>query len=206
MDTQHRNILLEHIPVEALDCILAWLALYPVSIRITRKRNTKMGDYRAPVKAAHHRISINGDLPADAFLITLVHEIAHLFIWDKYQRSVKPHGIQWKAQFRNMLHEVMVKNVFHPEINTLVDEFSSGRISYRIFNLKLEKKVYELNPGRKGIFLEDIPVNSLFAIHNGRTFIKEEKLRTRYRCKDLRTGKHYLISHLARVRLMSDVG
>lgn len=206
MDTRHRKILLDHLPDQSLDRVISWLEQYRVSLRITRKRNTKTGDYRPPLKAAHHRISVNGDLHPWAFLVTLVHELAHLVTWEKYQRKVSPHGTQWKDQFRFMLGELEVDGIFSPEMAEIVQAFISGKISYRKFNRRFDEMIHETAPGTNESLLENIPVNSLFSIHNGRTFVKMEKLRTRYRCRDIRTGRYYLVSGMARVVLRSDAG
>jgi len=206
MDTRHRKILLDHIPEPSLDLIVSWLEQYRVSLTITRKRNTKMGDYRPPVRKNYHRISVNGDLHPIAFLVTLVHELAHLVTWEKYQRKVQPHGPQWKNQFRQMLLQVSGTGAFIPEIEKIISGFIMENISYRSFNLHFERRIHELDPDKKDLILGEIPVNSEFSIHNGRIFIKKEKLRTRYRCQDVRTGKFYLISPLARVQLRSDAG
>jgi hypothetical protein len=199
MDTHQRKLLLEYLPERSFELITEWLGQYHVSLIISRKRNTKMGDYRPPIKRNYHRISVNGDLHPAAFLVTLIHELAHLFIWERYQHRVKPHGVEWKDQFRFMLSEAAGKGVFEREIKEIIQGFIAGSISYRTFNLRFEKKIHEINTGEKEYLLGDIPVNSKFSIYNGRTFIKNEKLRTRFRCRDVKTGKYYLISPLTKV-------
>ena len=62
-------------------------------IRVSKPRKTKLGDYRRPGRPHQpHRISINGNLNPYAFLITLLHEWAHLEIYQEYKGKVAPHG------------------------------------------------------------------------------------------------------------------
>jgi len=42
--------------------------------------------------------------------------------------------------------------------------------------------------------IEEIPFNTLFRLDDGRVFQKGEKLRKRFKCKEVATGKLYLFS------------
>ena len=199
MEPRHRQTLSEHLPDRSLSTVEAWLDEHPVALTISRKRNSKMGDYRPPAKNGRHRISVNGDLHPYAFLVTLTHELAHLVTWEKHKRRARPHGEQWKTQFRSMLRELWVQEIFEDGVSTIVDDFSTGKISYRMFNLRFEKLVHHIAPDTGESLLGDLPVNAVFSLHNGRRFIKMEKVRTRFRCKELRNHRIYLISPLAKV-------
>lgn len=160
-----------------------------------------MGDYRAPVNGGIHRISVNGDLQPYAFLVTLAHELAHLIIWERHRRKVLPHGDEWKEQFRQMLRELLQVEAFGDDISEVVRHFAFDRISYRMFNMHFERLVHHITPDTAGeMILADLPPEARFVIHNGRGFIKKERVRTRFRCQDLRNGRIYLISPLAKVR------
>jgi hypothetical protein len=206
MDSRQRNILLDHLPEKSLELAVKWLEEYHVSLTITRKRNTKMGDYRPPLKKSYHRISVNGDLHPLAFLVTLVHELAHLVIWEKYQRKVRPHGEEWKRQFRNMLQEVLMTGVFQGDEVAIIQQFVLGKMSYRTFNQQFERNIHEKDPGDQGLLLSELPLRSIFSLYNGRRFVKMEKLRTRYRCREVRSGRLFLISGMAKVHPHPDQG
>jgi len=47
--------------------------------------------------------------------------------------------------------------------------------------------------------LEDLPSGSIFRIKNGRSFVKGERIRTRYKCVDTISGKYFLVSPVAEV-------
>ena len=71
-----------------------------------------MGDYRPPYAGQGHRISINYDLNSYSFLVTTVHEFAHLLTWNEHKRKAKPHGAEWKANFKRMMRPFFEKEVF----------------------------------------------------------------------------------------------
>ena len=47
------------------------------------------------------------------------------------------------------------------------------------------------------IFLDDIKIGSSFVFREKRVFVKMEKLRKRYKCKEIANNKIYLFSPLA---------
>src|SRR5581483_8065026 len=86
-----------HIPENATDYVATLInRCHPVMIKLTRGRLTKLGDYRAPLENEEHVITVNGDLNQYSFLITLLHELAHLTCFLKHRNKVAPHGPQWK--------------------------------------------------------------------------------------------------------------
>ncbi len=99
----YKDILLEYLPEKAVPEILNWLENSNVQLKITRNRHTKLGDYRPPIKHKFHKISINYDLNKYNFLITLIHEFAHLNIWEQFKNRVKPHGKEWKEEYSKLL-------------------------------------------------------------------------------------------------------
>ena len=97
------EILKKHIPKESLPQIKKWIEELDIAVKVTKSRNTKLGDFRVTRKG-EYLISINYDLNEYAFLITLTHEIAHAFVWQKYKSKVYPHGSEWKNTFKKLLN------------------------------------------------------------------------------------------------------
>jgi hypothetical protein len=64
-------------------------------------------------------------------------------------------------------------------------------------------KKYDLN-GSTHKLLEELPASSLFSIEDGRIFKKGVKLRKRFKCIEVRTGKEYLFSPVYEVVMVSD--
>src|SRR5690606_32853999 len=88
-----------YIPEASFDLLMQYILHYKVKLTITRKRKTILGDYRHPHGNLGHRISINENLNRYAFLITLLHEMAHLLTYEKYGNRVKSHGKEWKTAY-----------------------------------------------------------------------------------------------------------
>ena len=98
------DILKKYIPENAVEKVIELLNTYQPQIKISRSRTTKLGDYRPPQgNIKIHRISVNHDLNSYAFLVTLLHELAHLVTWQNHKRKAKPHGTEWKNAFKSLL-------------------------------------------------------------------------------------------------------
>ncbi len=194
----NREILCEYLPEKAVPLVLKLLEDSNVQLRITKSRSTKLGDFRPPLHKKYHRISINHDLNKYHFLITLIHEFAHLINWNINQRKVKPHGKEWKTFFRELMKPYLVQEIFTTDILEVVLEFMKNPTS-SVVNIKLLKKLREYDKGTSLITLDDIPENSKFSIYNGVIFTKLEKLKKRYKCLRLDTNRIYLVSSVMQV-------
>jgi SprT protein len=51
------------------------------------------------------------------------------------------------------------------------------------------------------VFLEYLPINAVFLYNGSRIFQKGEKIRKRFKCRELSTGAIYLFNPLAEVEL-----
>jgi hypothetical protein len=194
----NREILSEYLPEKAVSLALNLLEDSNVQLRITKSRSTKLGDYRPPLNRKYHRISVNHDLNKYHFLITLIHEFAHLKNWNLHQRKVRPHGKEWKTFFRELMAPYLVQEIFPPDILEVVIQFMKNPTS-SVVNIKLLKKLREYDKGMTLITLDDIPENSKFSIYNGVIFTKLEKLKKRYKCLRLDTNRIYLVSPVMQV-------
>ncbi|MCB0399551.1 MAG: SprT-like domain-containing protein, partial [Winogradskyella sp.] len=90
-----QNQLLNFIPEQAHSQVITLLAKDNLVVKVKQERKTKHGDYRQ-LPNGKHQITVNANLNAYRFLITLVHEIAHFEAFTKYGRFIKPHGKEWK--------------------------------------------------------------------------------------------------------------
>jgi hypothetical protein len=52
------------------------------------------------------------------------------------------------------------------------------------------------------MLIEEIPVNSLFKLKDGRVFKKGDKLRKRYRCQEVESTRVYLFSPVYEVEMV----
>lgn len=189
-----------YIPQLALDEVCRLIDENSFFLKITRPRKTKKGDFRPDIRGNFHRISVNGDLNQYDFLITLIHEYAHLIVWLKHGRSAKPHGIEWKNEFRNHLLPFFELNVFPLDLKNAVLSFISNPAASSCVDIHLQKSLAKYNK-HQTLYLEDIKEGQLFVFDKNRLFEKGKRLRKRYQCEEVNTKKKYLFSPIAEVEL-----
>ncbi|RZK49442.1 MAG: sprT domain-containing protein [Pedobacter sp.] len=208
MDKTH--ILAQYMPEKAAPHIAKWIDFFQCEFKISKKRQTKLGDYRHPFKGKGHKISVNGDLNPYAFLVTTVHEFAHLLTYNEHKNKVKPHGQEWKQNFHRMMQPFFKEEVFPPTIQTVIAQYLHNPAASSCSDLSLARalKQYDLQVsssvsshspihGLAEHTIENIPLGTPFFYKDGRQFIRGEKLRKRYRCTCVKTGRVYLFYPLA---------
>ena len=197
---KEKELLLKYLPINSVDQVMNWIIENNVHLKIAKKRSSKFGDYRPPIKNPYHRISINHDQNPYAFLVTFVHELAHLVVWVKHKNKVSPHGSEWKSEFRNLMEIILHKDIFPDDIREvlLVSIINSKASSSSDLKLIRVLKKYDNKPS--GTYLEDIPEDAIFQIENGRTFKKGIKRRTRYLCSSVQNNRQYLFHPLTPIK------
>lgn len=199
-DKAFKEGLQQHIPSVALEYVMGLLHGRGVHLRVTRERKTKSGDFRPGTPYHHHRISVNGNLPRPVFLFVLLHEIAHLVVWENHGR-VKPHGPQWQQQFREYVEHCLNIGAFPPELETPVYEHVKKGYASTATNPDLYRLFLNLRK-ENVLMVDDLKKDEKFVLPDGRVFRKGEKLRKRIKCYCLNNKKHYLFQpHAAIERL-----
>lgn len=192
-----------HLPEGTVYRILEWVKLYNFSLKITKPRTSKLGDYRSPYGGQGHRISVNRNLNKYAFLVTLVHEIAHLVVWEKHRNKVKPHGVEWKKEYALLMAEFLDQEIFPERLQKGLLDYMENPAASSCADASLYKILKSFDPDNEHVLhLEDIPENSIFRLLNGRVFVKKDKLRKRFRCLEVQTKRMYLVNPLAEVQLL----
>ncbi|MBC6399605.1 MAG: SprT-like domain-containing protein [Ekhidna sp.] len=171
--------------------------------KIKKNRQTKLGDYRYNPNGNKHTISINNDLNPYAFLVTYLHEVAHLTAFKKYGRTIQPHGKEWKACFRKVAFPLLKDEVFPNAVLAVLEKyFSNPKASSCSDPILYEVlRTYDLEK-RDTVFLKEISVGQLFSFGK-KNFIKLEKKRTRSVCEQVETKRKYLISEMAEVNSLN---
>jgi SprT protein len=174
---------------------------HPLAFKIVKPRNTKLGDFRAGLNGQKHQITVNGNLNPYSFLITTLHEFAHLHAFVKFGSRIRPHGEEWKSEFRKLLVpaidlKILPSDVVKALVNSLVNTKASSCSDIGL--MRVLKKYDDDNYAT--VFLESIPSNSIFILQ-GKRFIKGELRRKRYLCEDLQSKKKYLVHALSEVEL-----
>lgn len=204
MNQQERNhkILCKYIPEKAAGIIVKWITDYDFKLKITKERNSKLGDYRPPIDRPNHLITINHNLNRYSFLVTLVHEVAHLTTYNKYKDRVLPHGEEWKSEYKKLMSNFLDKEIFPDDVlyGLMSHLQSPGASSCSDAKLLRILKRHD-NDAASRVFLEKLPIKTKFIYNGERLFEKGPKVRTRYRCVEVVSGEVYLFHALAEVEL-----
>lgn len=192
-------------PPEAAPLISRWIDYFKCEFKISRNRNSKFGDYRAPFNGKGHRISVNYDLNAYAFLVTTVHEFAHLHTWNEHQHKVRQHGAEWKSNFKKMMQPFFEQNIFPPDVKQAITKYLNNPAASSCSDLNLYRSLRKYDVAKpSAITVEKVPFKALFKLKDGRVFRKEEKLRKRFKCIEVSTRRVYLFSPVAEVEMASE--
>jgi len=193
----------DFLPPGTYEAVLQYLQQYHVHLTIAKERKSILGDYRHRTYEKNHRISVNGNLNVYAFLITLLHEIAHLLQFEQYGNKVASHGKEWKNIFGQLLAQFIQNKIFPQDIEqALLRSLSNPSASSCADEVLLRTlKNYDATPSHL-IMIESVPENAFFKTHDNRIFQKGQRLRKRYKCVEIKTGRLYLFSPVYEVEVL----
>ncbi len=193
-------LFLRFVPNEAVDFCVQLHQVYKFELRVKPPRKSKLGDYRYDRETGKHTITVNGDLKKYSFLITYIHEVAHLITVQKYGLNVAHHGKEWKHEYANLLLESLKTRAFPPLLEREILIFSRNPKASTAASAKL---IIALNQfENEGLtLLSGIGINQKFEFR-GESYIKLEKKRTRSLCLRVADNKKYLISEIAEVDIV----
>lgn len=186
--------------LKTIEKVRSWEKKFHVEVILTNPSKSRLGVF-IPKRHDEHVVRINNNLNKYAFLITLIHEIAHAVIWEKHGRRVNPHGDEWKDQYKKMMLPFLNPKYFPEDIlRSLSNHMINPRAS-TVRDLELSRilKKYDKH---KSTLISEIMDGDEFYIDNGKKFVRIEKLRKNYQCKEISTGKLYRFSPLAEVNLI----
>ncbi|MBA4168499.1 MAG: SprT-like domain-containing protein [Chitinophagaceae bacterium] len=190
------------IPEAAAQQVLNYLHHYKVHLTVTRDRKSVLGDYRHATNFQSHRISVNGSLNKYSFLITLVHELAHLVTFMKFRNRVDPHGREWKDIYAMLLKDFLRDDIFPPDLIVALKKSMHNLPASSCSDEDLMRalKKYDHADGR--VMVEQIAEGKFFEAGKDKIFRKGKKLRKRYQCVEIATGKLYLFSPIYEVKVV----
>ncbi len=187
-----------HVPDAAVAyCLELWLT-YPFSLKITAKRKTKHGDYRYHPAKQTHVITVNGTLNRYAFLITYVHEIAHLDAFLTHGHDIAPHGKEWKHSFQGLMRPMLTEEVFPVAILSALSRHMQHPKASSSTDPQLMMALQAYDQTITGVTLATVPLKQTFCFHQ-RIFTKDEVKRTRAWCTEVKSGRRYTIPIVALV-------
>ena len=187
------NILNSHIPAPAVPyCLHLWQTT-PFKFKLRKARQTKIGDFSCK-HGGTPQITVNNDLHPYLFLITYVHEVAHLHVHKQFGHRVEAHGEEWKNTFRDLMIPVMTPEIFSTEkiLRGLKRHMTNPKAStYSDTDLTELLRSVDAKWSRATL-LSEIPEGSLFGLH-GKWFRKGALQRTRVLCLELKTKRKFLV-------------
>lgn len=204
------EVLKKYLPEKAVEQCASWIVMKNIHLRISRNRSSKYGDYRPLEKGKGHRITVNYDLNPYAFLITFIHEVAHLNTYVKCRHYHEPHGKEWKQEFSYLLHDFMLQGIFPDDIAMALSKYirnpsASSCTDHDLLRILKKYDVHQKNG--EIMHLEDLPEQSLFRLYLSRSkliFRKGPMIRKRFHCIEVATSREYYVSPLAEVKKITN--
>ncbi len=189
-----------YLPEGSFDLVMPLIIHHKVHLTISRQRQTKLGDYRNAYGSKNHRISINGNLNKYSFLITLLHELAHLLAYEQFGNRIQPHGTEWKRTYGIVLKDFLGKQLFPPDIAKELQATIHNPAASSCAEDGLQRILNSYDTRRPGVkMVEQLITGQQFKIPGGRVFVKGEVIRKRIKCFELPAMKPYLFSPLYEV-------
>jgi len=187
-----RNKLSSKLPPAAIEAAILTLVQSNCKFRFSSSRKTKLGDFRPGKGLSRPTITVNADLQPQLFLLTFIHELAHVQVYDHYSPRIAPHGEEWKVTYRSLLRPFLREDVFGERLGEVLEHFREAPASWSnrhsLSNLIAgESKEYE------GETVDQLREGELFQLQSGRQFKLGLKRRTRFLCVDLSNQKKYLV-------------
>jgi len=190
----------QFIPEGSSQLVMNYLYQYKVHLTVTRERKTVLGDYRNAVDGKNHRISVNGNLNRYAFLVTLIHELAHLVTYIQFGNRVKAHGKEWKRVYALMLADFLKLEIFPADIKVAFTESIHDLPASSCADEGLTRVLKNYDKNENGLpLVEQIKEGDFFQTADKRIFRKGRKLRKRFECIEVATKRVYLFSPLYEV-------
>ena len=200
--------LADFLPERTFEKVVSYVHHYKVHLTISKQRKSVLGDYRHAGWGGNHRISVNGNLNKYEFLITLLHELAHLLTYEQHKNKVEPHGKIWKGYYSKLLTDFVKHQVFPPDIEKALQKsiINPAATANGETELLLVLRKYDQLKKEGHHTIIDITEGSLFQTDNGKIFRKGAIRRKRFECVEIKTGLHYSFSPVTEVRLLKNAG
>lgn len=138
-------------------------------------------------------ITVNHDLDPFLFLITYIHEVAHLDVHLKYGTRIESHGKEWKFAFQQLMEPVLNEDIFPEKLLLGLKKHLRNPKASTFSDAKFTKLLRAHDVRQKDVvLLSDLSEGSVFGYH-GKWFKKGKLRRTRVECRELKTRNTYLM-------------
>ena len=179
------------IPVNAKGNIRDLINKHKLNITIVSERKTKRGDFRVYSNGSK-KITLNQDSNKFRFLITLLHEISHQLVYQKFGNNIKPHGIEWKKKFKEISEPFLFETIFPLSILDAFKTYLKNPKSSTDLDKELTISLTKFDTLEDYFFIDQLEMGQLFMHRKKEIFKKISKKRKRYVCEKISNGKLYL--------------
>ncbi len=193
-----------YLPDGSFEPVVQLINQYKVHLTVTKARKSVLGDYRHAGLGANHKITVNGNLNKYEFLITLLHELAHLLCFEQFRNRVEAHGKEWKNIYCVLLASFLQLGIFPPDIQKALKKtlLNPAATANGETALLLVLRNYDVVKKEGHTFVAHLPEGSLFESFKGRIFRRGKKRRIRIECVEVATGQVYSFSALTEVKVI----
>lgn len=201
--TEHpMHALAAYLPEGSFEPVVAYLHQYKVHLTVTKQRKSVLGDYRHAGWGGNHRISINGNLNKYEFLITLLHELAHLLTYEQYRNKVDAHGKEWKYNYSQLLIVFVQHKIFPADVEKALQKSiaNPSATANGETSLLLVLRNYDAVKKDGHFTVANLQVGDLFQTEKGKLFRRGVVRRKRIECLEIKTGLLYIFSPITLVK------
>ncbi len=187
----------QYLPPNSINYCCSLSSRYNFNLDLSFNRVSKFGHYKYLPVTKSHTISINKGLSQPLFLITFIHELAHLDVMLHFGRKVKPHGAEWKRTFTTLMLPLLNPTVFDDNLLSLL----AKHLKKPKASLSADPALWHLlvsETTENSMYLHNIEINQSFIFKN-RAFKKIKTRRTKALCYEIKSGNNYLIPLLAKI-------
>ncbi len=188
-----RQILEGHVPAASVEyCYRLW-ERYQFDFVAAKPRRTRLGDFSAQ-PGCRERITVNVNLNPYNFLITYLHEVAHLEVYRTYKRRQPPHGNAWKNHFGRLLLPIMNESNFPISVLTPLRHYAQNPTASTGTHLPLIQALKNIDaPQTDLVMVSELPEGQFFLL-NQKVFVRGTLRRTRVVCVENASQKKYLVA------------
>lgn len=184
-------ILMRFIPVNAKENIRDLINKHELNIIVVSERKTKRGDFRVYSNGLK-KITLNQDPNKFRFLITLLHEISHQLVFQRFGNKVRPHGIEWKKIFKEISKAFLFDSIFPLSILDAFKMYLKNPKSSTDLDMELSMSLSEFDTLSDYFYIDQLEMGQLFLHKKKDIYKKISKKRKRYVCEKVSNGKLYL--------------
>jgi hypothetical protein len=132
-------------------------------------------------------IRVSSQYTGVRYFLTLTHEIAHLLAWMRYSTNIKPHGKEWKDEYRSFVLRFMSKGYF----TTAIEHAIIIHMANPPYCAKLHTELMKvLNPGY--VPVKELRRGKTFRLSDNHVYVKTQQKYSTVYFKCLQSDEEFM--------------